>query len=59
MKEALTYDDISIIPKHSNILHRDDVSTITEVTKNIYLEAQMIPRVKIACISGTSNSCAL
>ena len=42
MKEALTYDDISIIPKHSNILHRDDVSTITEVTKNIYLEIPLI-----------------
>jgi len=42
VKEALTYDDISIIPKHSNILHRDDVSTITEVTKNIYLEVPLI-----------------
>ena len=38
MKECLTFDDVSIIPKYSDILHREDCSTITKISKNIYLE---------------------
>ena len=38
MIEALAYDDISIVPKHSSILHREDCSTITRISKNVYLE---------------------
>ena len=38
MKECLTFDDVSIIPKYSDILHREDCNTITKISKNIYLE---------------------
>jgi len=42
MIEALAYDDISIIPKYSNILHREDCNTITKVSKNIYLKIPIV-----------------
>ena len=42
MKECLTFDDVSIVPKYSDILHRKDCNTMTKVTKNIYLEIPII-----------------
>ena len=42
MKECLTFDDVSIVPKYSDILHRKDCNTMTKVTKNIYLEIPIV-----------------
>ena len=42
MKKYLTYDDVQIIPKYSNIEHRKDCNTITRVTKNIWLDLPIV-----------------
>ena len=34
MKKALTYDDIGIVPKYSEILSRSDINLTTRFTKN-------------------------
>ena len=36
MKEYLTYDDVQIKPQLSDIEHRKDCQTITQVTKTIF-----------------------
>ena len=37
MKEYLTYDDVNIIPKYSELESRDNVELFTKLTKNIEL----------------------
>lgn len=39
---GLTYDDVLLVPRRSKILHRQDVSTTTYLTKNIKLEIPFI-----------------
>lgn len=41
--EALTYDDINIIPRASDIESRKDVSTKTRLVGDIYLENPVVP----------------
>ena len=38
MEKYLTYDDVQIKPKFSDINHRKDCNTITRVTKNVWLD---------------------
>ena len=38
----LTYDDVQIKPKFSDIEHRKDCNTITQVTKNVHLEIPLV-----------------
>jgi IMP dehydrogenase len=42
IKEGLTYDDVLIIPKYSNILSRSDVSLKIKLTENIILKIPII-----------------
>ena len=42
MKEYLTYDDVQIIPKYSDINHRSDCDISTKVTKNIDLQIPIV-----------------
>ena len=42
MKEYLTYDDVQIIPKYSEINHRADCNTSTHVTKNWELKIPIV-----------------
>lgn len=41
-KEALGYDDISLLPNFSNIVSRKEVSTITKISKNNYIDIPII-----------------
>ena len=42
MKQYLTYDDVQITPKYSDIEHRKDCNTITRVTKNVWLDIPLV-----------------
>jgi IMP dehydrogenase len=42
MKKYLTYDDVQIVPRYSDIEHRNDCNTITRVTKNVHLEIPLV-----------------
>ena len=42
MENKVTYDDVQIVPKLSNIKHRNDCKTITRVTKNIWLDIPLV-----------------
>ena len=42
MKEYLTYDDVQILPKYSEIKHRINCSTSTHVTKNWELRIPIV-----------------
>lgn len=42
MKEALTFDDVSIIPKYSEIESRSDCNTRTQITTNHWLDIPII-----------------
>jgi IMP dehydrogenase len=42
MKEYLTYDDVQLIPKYSDINHRSDCDVSTNLTKNIKLDIPII-----------------
>ncbi len=42
MKEYLTYDDVQILPKYSEIKHRINCNTSTKVTKNIKLDIPIV-----------------
>ena len=42
MKRALTYDDINIIPKYSDIEHRDKIDISTKFTKNTELNIPIV-----------------
>ena len=42
MERKVTYDDIQIVPKLSNIRHRNDCKTITRVTKNVWLDIPLV-----------------
>jgi len=42
MKRALTYDDIQIIPRYSEILSRSDISLTTRFTKNTILKIPVV-----------------
>ena len=42
MKEYLTYDDVQILPKYSEVEHRSDCSTSTKVTKNYKLDIPIV-----------------
>ena len=42
MKEYLTYDDVQILPKYSEIKHRSDCNTSTKVTKNYKLDIPIV-----------------
>ena len=39
---SLTYDDVQIKPKLSDIEHRKDCNTITQVTKNVWLDIPLV-----------------
>jgi IMP dehydrogenase len=41
-KEAIGYEDISLLPNFSNIVSRKQVSTITKITKNKYIDIPII-----------------
>ena len=41
-KEAIGYDDIAILPNFSNIVSRKEVSTITKISKNKYIDIPII-----------------
>ncbi len=53
--EALTYDDVLLLPAYSNVLPRD-VETTTRLTKNIYLN---IPLVSAAMDTVTESDLAI
>ncbi|MES2798184.1 MAG: IMP dehydrogenase [Bacteroidota bacterium] len=53
--EALTYDDVLLLPAYSNVLPRE-VETITRLTKNIYLN---IPLVSAAMDTVTESDLAI
>ena len=38
----LTYDDVQIKPQFSDIEHRKDCNTITQVTKNVWLDIPLV-----------------
>jgi IMP dehydrogenase len=42
MKEYLTYDDVQILPKYSEVTHRSDCSISTHVTKNWELRIPIV-----------------
>ena len=42
MKEYLTYDDVQILPKYSEVTHRTDCSISTYVTKNWELKIPIV-----------------
>ena len=42
MKKALTYDDINIVPKYSDIEHRDKIDISTKFTKNTELSIPIV-----------------
>jgi len=42
IKEALGYDDIALLPNFSNIVSRKEVSTITKISKNKYIDIPLI-----------------
>ncbi len=42
MREYLTYDDVQILPKYSEVTHRADCSTSTHVTKNWELKIPIV-----------------
>ena len=42
MKRALTYDDVNIIPKYSELESRDDVDLTTRFTKNTILSIPIV-----------------
>ena len=42
MKTALTYDDITIVPKYSTIEHRTECATGTKLTQNITLDMPLV-----------------
>ncbi|MFC2143360.1 IMP dehydrogenase [Candidatus Aenigmatarchaeota archaeon] len=42
LKEALSYDDVLLIPKKSNIFSRKDVNTSSQITKKIKLNVPFI-----------------
>lgn len=41
-KEAIGYDDISLLPNFSNITSRKQVSTVTKISKNKYIDIPII-----------------
>jgi len=41
-KKALGYDDISLLPNFSNISSRKEVSTVTKISKNKYIDIPII-----------------
>jgi len=41
-KEALGYDDISLLPNFSNIVSRKEVSTVTKISRNKYIDIPII-----------------
>ena len=42
MKRALTYDDINIVPKYSDIEHRDKIDISTRFTKKTRLDIPIV-----------------
>ena len=42
IKEALGYDDIALLPNFSNIISRKEVSTITKISKNKYIDIPLV-----------------
>jgi len=42
LKKSLTYDDIQIIPKYSEINHRTECNLSTRITKNKFLRAPIV-----------------
>jgi len=41
-KEALGYDDISLLPNFSDIISRKEISTITKISRNKYIDIPII-----------------
>ena len=42
MKECLTFDDVNIIPKYSEVEHREDCNLKTKLSKNKYLGVPIV-----------------
>lgn len=42
IEEALTFDDVQLIPKYSEILSREDVETSTKLTKNYNISIPLV-----------------
>ena len=42
MKKALTYDDVNIVPKYSELEHRSDCNLNTKITKNVELKIPVV-----------------
>ena len=42
MRQALTYDDIQLVPAYSNIISRKNISLVTNVTRNYKLKIPII-----------------
>ncbi len=42
MKRALTYDDVNIVPKYSELEHRSDCNLNTKITKNVELKIPVV-----------------
>lgn len=41
-KEAIGYDDISLLPNFSDIISRKEISTVTKISKNKYIDIPII-----------------
>lgn len=57
IKEALGYDDISLLPNFSNISSRKHVSTKTKISKNKYIDLPIIlsPMDSISSVKGCTK----
>jgi len=42
IKQALGYDDIALLPNFSNIISRKEVSTVTKISKNKYIDIPIV-----------------
>ena len=42
MKRALTYDDVNIVPKYSEVISRGDIGLTTRFTKNTELKIPIV-----------------
>lgn len=42
LEEGLTYDDVLLVPQHSYIDHRSDVSTTTRLTRNLTIQIPFV-----------------
>ena len=58
IKEALTFDDVTLVPKYSEILP-SEVDTSIKLTNNLKLRIPLLSSERIEEVSLTLNCCLL